>query len=85
MKRHTNTPATPNLPPKVACRDPISNIIHPPANDNLPEQLKQQEIQSMFDQNSHRGFGVTQMTPTDAILPDEVQQFFQDEQPWGTA
>ena len=84
MKRHTNTPLTPNLPPKVARRDPIPNIINPPANDQLLEQLERQEIKSMFDQNTQRGFGVTQMTPTDAILPDEVWQFFQDEQPWGT-
>ena len=84
MKRHTNTPLTPNLPPKVARRDPIPNIIDPPANDQPLEQLEQQEIKSMFDQNTQRGFGVTQMTPVDAILPDEVWQFFQDEQPWGT-
>ena len=41
----------------------------------------------MFEQNSQRGFGVKyfdQMTPTDAILPNEVRQLFQDEQPWGT-
>ena len=37
----------------------------------------------MFEQNTRCGFGVTQMTPTDAILPDKVCQFSQDEQPWG--
>ena len=84
MKRHTNTPLTPNLPPKVAHCEPIPNIINPVANDHLLEQLEHEEIQSMFDQNIQCGFGVTQMNPTDAILLDDVHQFFQDEQPWGT-
>ena len=53
MKRHANTPATPNLPLKVAGRDPVPTIISPPANDHLFEQLEQQDIQSMFDQNTH--------------------------------
>ena len=38
----------------------------------------------MLEQNSQRGFGLTQMTPTDTILPNEVPQFFQDEQHCGT-
>ena len=46
LKRHTNTPLTSNLPPKVARRDP--NIIDPPA----------EEIQSMLDRNTQCGFGV---------------------------
>ena len=84
-KRHAKTPLTSNLPPKVARRETIPNIINPPANDHLLEQLEHEEIQSMLEQNTQRGFGVTQiMTSTDAILPDEVRQFFQDEQPWGT-
>ena len=56
MKRHANTPTTPNFPPKVACCEPIPNIINPLANDDLLEQLEQQKIQSMFEQNSQRGF-----------------------------
>ena len=59
MKRHTNTPASPNFPPKVARHEPFPNIITPPANDHLLEQLEQQKIQSMFEQNSQCGFGVT--------------------------
>ena len=38
----------------------------------------------MLDQNTQRGFGVTQITPADATLLEEVSQVFQDEQPWGT-
>ena len=82
-KRHAKTPVASNLPPKVARREPIPNIIEPPANDHLLEQLEQEEIQSMLEQNTQRGFGVIQMT-SDTILPDEVRQFFRDEQPWGT-
>ena len=76
MKRHANTPLTPDLPPKAACRDLIHNIIDSPANDHLLEQLEQQEISSMLDQNTQRGFGVTQMTLADAILPDDFGNFF---------
>ena len=52
FKRHAkrHTPLTPNLPPKIACHDPFPNIIDPPANDHLLEQLENQEIQSMFNQ-----------------------------------
>ena len=71
LKRHANTPFTPNLSPKVARHDP--NIINPPTNDHFLEH------HSMLDQNTQRGFGVT---PTD--VPDEIRQFFQEEQPWGT-
>ena len=67
LKRHANTPLTSNLPPKVACRDP--NIIDPPA----------EEIQSMLDRNTQRGFGVTLID-----VSDKVCQFFQEEQPLGT-
>ena len=60
-KRHSNTHLTSNLPPKIARREPIPNIIDPPANDHLLEQLENQEIQSMFEQNTQRGFGITQI------------------------
>ena len=76
-KRHTHL--TPNLPPKIARRDPFPNIIDPPANDHLLEQIENEEIQTMFDQNTQVGFGITQMTSADATLPDEIQQFFTDE------
>ena len=68
----------------MARREPIPNIIEPPANDNLLEQLEHEGFESMFEQNTQRGFGVTQMSSTDTNLPDEVRQFFRDEQPWGT-
>ena len=74
-KRHT--PLTPNLPPKIARREPIPNIIDPPANDHLLEQLENQEIESMFEQNTQRGFGITQMTAADENVPHEIQQFLE--------
>ena len=77
-KRHTHL--TPNLPPKIARHDPFPNIIEPPANDHLLEQLENQEIESMFNQNTQVGFGITQMTSTDENIPHEIQQFFRDEQ-----
>ena len=40
MNRHANKPLTSNLPPKVARRHPIPNIIDPPANGHLLEQLE---------------------------------------------
>ena len=61
----------------------IPNIIEPPANEHLLQQLEHEEIQSLSEQNTQRGFSVTQMTFTDAILPNEVRQFFRDEQPSG--
>ena len=76
MKRHGDFKTTVAAihPPKVACREPIPNIIEPPANDNLLEQLEHEQFESMFEQNTQRGFGVTQMTSTDTLLPDEVCQ-----------
>ena len=76
---HSKTSVASSHPPKVARREPIPNIIEPPTDDHLLEQLEHEEIQSMLEQNSQRGFGVTQMTSTDTILPDEVRQFFRDE------
>ena len=86
LKRHAerHTPLTPNLPPKIARHDPFPSIIEPPVNDHLLEQLENQEIESMFEQNTQRGFGITQMTSTDENIPHEIQQFFRDERPWGT-
>ena len=81
LKCHTterHTPLTPNLPPKIARREPIPNIIDPPANDHLLEQLENQEIQTSLEQNSQVGFGITQMTAADENIPHEIQQFFRD-------
>ena len=77
MKRHAKTPLTPNLPPRMVHRNPISNIIDPPTNDYLLEHQEMKDILS----NQAR-LGVTRMTPTD--VPDEVRQFFQEEKPWET-
>ena len=82
-KRHAKTPLTSNLPPKVVHCEPIPNIIEPLANEHLRQQLEHEEIQSILEQNTQSGFSVTQMTFTDAILPNEVRQFFRDEQPSG--
>ena len=85
-KRHSDSKTTvvASHPPKVARREPIANIIEPPANDNLLEQLEHEGFESMFEQNTQCGFGVAQMSSTDKILPDGVCQFFRDEQPpWG--
>ena len=30
------------------------------------------------------GYGVTQMKPADENIPQELRQFFRDEQSWGT-
>ena len=73
-KRHTHL--TPNLPPKITRREPIPNIIDPPANDHLLDQIENHEIETMFNQNTQVGFGITQMTSADTTLPDEIQQFF---------
>ena len=54
MKRHANTPVTPNLPPKVA-RHELNPNIDPPTNDHLHEELEQQEIQAMLEQNTQCG------------------------------
>ena len=76
-KRHSNTPLTPNLPPKIAHRKPIPNIIEPPGNDHLFEQLEHEEIQSMLEQNTQVGFGVTPISSTDENIPHEILHFLE--------
>ena len=78
-KKHSDskTSVAASHPPKVAHREPIASIIEPPTNDHLLEQLEHEEFESMLEQNTQRGFGVTLMTSTDAILLDEVRQFFE--------
>ena len=84
-KRHSYAPSVHNIPPKIACHEPIiPDIIEPPANDHLLEQLENHEIQSLLEQNSQVGFGITQMTSPDENIPHEIQHFFRDERPWGT-
>ena len=81
LKHHTkrHTPLTPNLPPKIPRHEPIPNIIEPPANDHLLEQLENHEIKTSLEQNSQVSFGITQMMSPDAMLSDEIQHFFRDE------
>ena len=85
-KRHSDskTSVAASHPPKVARREPIPSIIKPPTDDHLLEQLEHEEFQSVLEQNTQHGFQVTQMSSTDAIVPNEVHLFFRDEQLWGT-
>ena len=53
----------------------LTSPIHLSINDRPLKQLEDEGIQYMFEQNTHRGFGVTQMTPTDATLHVEIRQF----------
>ena len=82
-KRHSDTPSVHNIPPKIARREPFPNVIDPPANDNLLQDLEQQEIQIMLERNTQVDFGIMQMTSTDENILHEIRQFFRDEQPWG--
>ena len=71
-KRHSSTPSSSNLPPKIACREPIPNIIDPLAYDNLLQDFENQEIQTTLEQNTQVGFGITQMTSTDETILHEI-------------
>ena len=70
-KRHNNTPATSNLPPKVAHHNPIFNIIDPPTNDLFYQDIEQQELTDML--STQVGFGDTQISPADENIPEEVK------------
>ena len=61
MKRHTNTPATSNLPPKIACCKPIPNIIEPTKNKQLLRDIEQQELTDML--NIQASLGLSQIPP----------------------
>ena len=75
-KRHNDTPAAQILPLKIARHEPVPNIINPPANDHLLEQLEHEEIKSMLEQNTQVGFGITQMTSTDENISQVYIQNF---------
>ena len=47
-KRHNNTPAAQIIPPKIALRESIHNIIDPPTNDHLLQDIEHQELSSML-------------------------------------
>ena len=81
-KRHTDIPTAHNIPPKIACHEPIQTITEPTENDKFLSDIQQQELTDMF--SSQFGYGVTQITPVNENIPQELHQFFRDEQPWGT-
>ena len=82
MKRHSNTAPVCDIPPKIARREPYPNIVEPTENDQFLSDIEQQELTDMF--SSQFGYGVTQTTPADENIPQELRDFFRDEQPWGT-
>ena len=79
-KRHNSTAPVHNTPPKIARHEPIPNIIDPPTNDHLLQDIEHQELSDMS--SSQVGFGVTRRHPADHNIPYEIRQFFRDEQPW---
>ena len=81
-KRHNDIPTAHNIPPKIAHHEPNPNIIDPTENDEFLSDKEKQELIDMF--SSQFGYGVTQMTPADENIPQELRDFFRDEQPWGT-
>ena len=56
--------------------------MEPTENDQFLRDIEHQEIKDML--SSQVGFGVMQISDADSDLPNELRQFFQDEQPWGT-
>ena len=82
MKRHNDIPTAHNIPPKIARHEPIPNIIDPTENEQFLQDIQQQELTDMF--SSQFGHGLTQMTPANENVPQELRDFFRDEQPWGT-
>ena len=83
-KRHNDLPATQILPPKIACHEPIPNNIDPTKNEQFLQDIGQQEIQNMLEQDTQVRFGITQITPTNENILQELGRLFRDQQPWGT-
>ena len=84
MKRHNAAPAQ-ILPPKIACREPIPNIIEPTENDRFLRDIEQQELTDLL--NTKTGLGLSQMPSTPPVndnnhIHREFERFFQTEQPW---
>ena len=70
-KRCNNTPTTQILSPKIACHEPIPNIIEPTENEQLIRDIEQQELSDML--NNQTGLGLSQIPPTQTTsspLPD---------------
>ena len=64
--------------------EPIPNIIDPTENEQFLQDIEHQEMQDMLERNTQVGFGITQITPADENVPQELRDFFRDERPWGT-
>ena len=77
MKRHNDIPAAQILPPKVVRHEPIPKSIDPTENEQFLQDIEHQELSDML--STQVGFGITQITPTDENIPQELRQFFRDE------
>ena len=82
MKRHNDIPTAQIPPPKIARHELIPNIIDPTENEQFLQNIQQQELTDMF--SNQFGYGLTQATPADENIPQELRDFFRDERPWGT-
>ena len=91
IKRHNDIPAAQILPPKIAHREPILNIIKPTKNDRFFIDIQQQELTDML--NNQTGLGLSQMPHTsrpsspppvnnDDPRQHEFERFFHTKQPW---
>ena len=91
-KRHNAVPDH-NIPPKIACNEPIPNIINPTENEQFLQDIQQQELTDML--NTQVGLDLSQMpsTPPPPSSPpppvnnndtrqQEFERFFHSEQPW---
>ena len=68
MKRHNDRPATSNHPPKIACHEPILNIIE------FLQDIEHQELSDML--STQVGFGVMQITPANENIPQRITWLF---------
>ena len=92
MKRHNHIPAAQILPPNIASREPILNIIEPTENDRFLSDIAQQKLTDML--NDQTGLGLSQMphtSPSSSPPPvnnndprhqHEFERLFHTEQPW---
>ena len=76
-----------NIPPKIACNEPILNIIEPTENERFLSDREQEELTDML--NNQTGLGLSQVTSTPPVndnnlIHREFEHFSHSEQPWGT-
>ena len=85
-KRHNDIPTAQIPPPKIACHEPIQNIIDPTENGQFLQDIEHQEQTDML--NTQVGLGLSQMPstppPVNNIDPrqQEFERFFHSEKPW---